>query len=103
VVGNLTNRYVLGAKPRIKVLPVDENGSIFVPSEIRLSIKEPTGDITTFSGAELFTASGGWLYTLYTPLTKGWYQYETWVKDGNGLEDTATNGFEVYGEVYYDI
>lgn len=97
------NRYVLGAKPRIKILPVDTEGIIFIPSEIRLSIKEPTGNITTYSGADLITASGGYLYTLYSPATVGWYQYESWVKDGNGLEDTATNGFEVYDDVYYDV
>ena len=95
------NRYVLGTKPRIKVVSKDTNGVIFVPSEIRLSVKNPVGVITTYSGAQMTTASG-YQYAIYDPTIVGWYQYESWVKDSNGLEDAATNGFEIYDLVYSD-
>lgn len=95
------NRYVLGTKPRLKIYPLDTDGVIFVPSEIRLSIKEPDGQIITYSGADLTTASG-FLYYYYNPETVGYYEYETWVKDGNGLEAAATKGFEIYDNVFYD-
>ena len=98
----IPNRYVLGAKPRIRVTPRDTNGIIFVPSEIRLSVKEPTGTIITYSGGDMTTASGGDLFVLYKPPVVGWYQTEAWVKDANSLEDTATDGFEVYDLVYAD-
>ena len=96
-----TNRYVLGTHPRLKVTSVDTDGVTFVPSEIRLSVKNPTGTITTYSGADMTTASG-YMFVIYNPETTGWYQYEGWVKDGNGLEDVATRGFEVYDLVYED-
>jgi hypothetical protein len=95
------NRYVLGTHPRIKVTTVDTAGTIFVPSELRLSVKSPDGTITTYSGGDMVTASG-YQYIIYSPQTTGWYQYESWVKDGNGLEDAATNGFEIYDLVYQD-
>lgn len=95
------DRYVLGTHPRIKVTTTDTDGVTFVPSEIRLSIKSPDGTITTYSGADLTTASG-YQYIIYSPQTVGWYQYESWVKDANGLEDAATKGFEIYDLVYQD-
>lgn len=95
------NRYVLGSRPRLKITPVDQDGVFFVPSEIRLSVKEPTGSITTYSGGDLTTASG-YLYALYKPLTTGYYEYEGWVKDSGGLEDASTKGFEVYDNVHLD-
>lgn len=78
---------------------MDEDGTFFVPTESRLSIKNPDGTITTYSGADLTTASG-YLYRIYKPLEVGFYQAEAWVKDGNGLEDVDTWGFDVYDLVY---
>jgi len=88
------NSYILGGKPEIYVITKDQDGIIFVPSEIRLSIKEPTGAIITVSGADMTVASG-YMYYLYRPPVAGWYATETWVKDGSGREDTAGGGFEV--------
>jgi hypothetical protein len=88
------NKYVLGGRPEIFVETTDLDGVLFIPSEIRLSIKAPTGIITTVSGAEMTVASG-YMYYLYRPPVKGWYATETWVKDGTGREDTAGGGFEV--------
>lgn len=96
-----TNRYVLGTHPRLKVTSTDTDGVTFVPTEIRLSVKNPSGTITTYSGADMLTASG-YMYVIYNPETPGWYQYEGWVKDGNGLEDASTRGFEIYDLVYQD-
>lgn len=95
------NRYVLGSKPRLKLTPVDTNGIFFVPSESRISVKEPVGTITTYSGIDMTLASG-YYYVIYTPLYKGLYAYEGWVRDSSGLEDASTKRFEVYDEVYYD-
>jgi hypothetical protein len=95
------NRYVLGTTPRIKVTPLDQDGIFFVPTETRLSVKAPDGAIYTYSGADLTTASG-YLYLIFHPTTVGWYEYESWVKDGNSLEDAATKGFEIYDNVYQD-
>lgn len=97
-----TKRYVLGSKPRLKVAGTDEDGVLFIPTESRLSIKEPSGTIITYSGGDMFVASG-YLFIYYNPPTTGWYQYEGWVKDGNGLEDANTRGFEVYDLVYLDV
>lgn len=93
------NRYVLGSTPRLKVVTVDTNGTVFVPTEARLSVKDPEGTIYTYSGGDLTTASG-FMYYIFHPQIVGWYQYEGWVKDGNGLEDAATKGFEIYDLVY---
>ena len=95
------NRYVLGTEPLLKVITVDTNGVTFVPSEIRLSVKAPDGVITTYSGADMFTASG-YMYAYYLPELIGWYQYEAWVKDGNDRQAAATRGFEIYDLVYSD-
>jgi hypothetical protein len=92
------NRYVLGGKPELYVTTVDLEGVTFIPSEIRLSVKEPSGIIITVSGAEMITASGYMSY-FYKPPTAGWYATETWVKDSTGREDTAAGGFEVYDSV----
>jgi hypothetical protein len=98
----IANRYVLGATPRLKVTTIDTEGEPFEPTELRLSVKHPTGDIYTWSGADLTMASGYMYYIFRNADTVGWYQYESWVKDGNGLEDTATKGFEIYDSVYAD-
>ena len=93
-------RYVLGTHPKLKVTATDLDGVTFIPSEARLSVKAPTGTITTYSGADMTTASG-YLYIIYNPETTGWYEYEGWVKDGI-FEDAATRGFEIYDRVYAD-
>ena len=95
------HKYTLGGTPEIYIIPEDQDGVFFVPSESRISIKEPDGDIITYSGADLTVASG-YLYVLYRPETKGWYATETWVKDGTGREDTDSGGFEIVDYVYAD-
>ena len=93
------NRYVLGGVEEIDMTPTDQDGVFFVPSELRLSIKEPSGDIITVSGGEVTLASG-YLFYLYRPPTTGWYEYENWVADSTGREKVVTNGFEVIDRVY---
>lgn len=93
------NVYVLGGTPEIDVTPIDQDGLFFAPISMRLSIKQPDGAIITYSGSDLTTASG-YYYVLYRPPTIGWYEYEGWVRDGAGREDTATNGFDVIDNVY---
>jgi len=93
------NVYVLGGKPKLRVTPVDEDGEFFVPTLVRLSVKAPDGEIITISGADLTQASG-YLYYRYHPQEIGWYEYESWVRDGNGNEDTATRGFEIVDRLY---
>lgn len=97
---NRINRYVLGTHPKLKVTTTDIDGVTFIPSEMRLSVKAPTGTITTYSGADMTVASG-YLYIIYNPETTGWYEYEGWVKDGV-FEDASTRGFEIYDRVYAD-
>lgn len=93
------NRYVLGSKPELDLTFYNEQGQRFTPSETRLSIKEPTGTIITYSGAELIQASG-YLYTLYRPPVIGYYEYEGWGKDGAGREIASTASFEVFDRLY---
>lgn len=93
------HRYVLGSTPEIDLTFTDENGDTFTPTYVRLSIKEPTGTIITYSGADL-TAGSGYLYTLYRPPVVGYYQYEGWGEDGIGREIASTAAFEVYDKVY---
>lgn len=96
------NRYVLGTTPRLKVTPKDQDGIFFVPTLSRLSVKHPSGAIYTYSGGDLTTASG-FMYLIFDQANRvGWYEYESWVRDGNGLEDAETNGFEIYDRVYSD-
>lgn len=93
------NVYILGGKPELAITPTDEDGEFFTPSLMRLSIKEPDGDIITLSGADLTPASGFYYYR-YNPETIGWYEYEGWVRDSAGREVASTNGFEVTDRVY---
>jgi hypothetical protein len=67
---------------------------------MRLSVEQPDGVIVTYSGGELIMVASGYFYALYRPLTIGWYEYEGWVKDGNGRENAQTRGFEVVDRVY---
>jgi len=96
------NNYILGGKPELSLLFIDENGVIFVPLEMRLSIKEPTGSIITVSGADMIQASGGAFTYLYRPPVVGWYEYEGWGRDGLDREVAQTNGFDVTDRVYID-
>jgi hypothetical protein len=95
------NVYILGGKTEVRIDVTAIDGTKMIPIESRLSIKEPSGMIVTYSGGdpELVQASG-YLYTLYRPPTIGWYQYEAWALDASGREDVATRGFEVVDSVY---
>lgn len=97
--------YVLGATPELNLTVYDDNDEAFIPNEARISVKAPTGDILTVSGGIAITggdliAASGYLYYLYRPLIIGWYEYESWARDGTGREIAATNGFEVVDRVY---
>lgn len=93
------NVYVLGGKPELILTPLDLDGNFFIPTEARLSIKEPDGTIFTVSGSDL-TVGSGYLYYTFHPEQIGWYEYEGWVKDGTGREDTDTHGFDVTDRVF---
>lgn len=99
------NEYVLGGTIELDVTVYDTKKVPFIPNEARISVKEPTGTILTYSGGlnvvggELVPASG-YLYILYRPPIIGWYEYESWAKDGTGREPTSTNGFEIIDRVY---
>lgn len=64
------NVYVLGATPELDLTVYDTNKVAFIPTESRLSIKQPDGQIVTYSGGDLIEASG-YLYTLYRPPIRG--------------------------------
>jgi hypothetical protein len=93
------NKYNLGSKPELLLTTIGISDESIIPTESRLSIKSPDGVILTVSGADMIVASG-YIFYRYTPETKGWYEYEAWVKDGTGREDAATRGFEVTDRVY---
>jgi len=93
------NVYVLGGSPELRLEFFDQEGEPMVPSELRLSVKDPTGNILTYSGADL-TSTSGYLYYIYHPPVIGWYEYEGWGKDGTGREIAQTNGFEVVDRLY---
>lgn len=93
------HEYTLGSTPEIYFTPTDQNGDFFTPSEYRLSIKSPDGEILTFSGGELPMASG-YFYYIYKPETVGWYETEAWVKDSEGREKAVPDGFEVVDRLY---
>jgi hypothetical protein len=93
------NVYVLGGSPELRLEFFDQQGEPMVPNESRLSVKSPEGNIVTYSGADLSSASG-YLYYIYHPSIIGWYEYEGWGKDGTGREIAQTNGFEVVDRLY---
>lgn len=93
------NVYVLGSKPKLRLDFTTEDDVTFTPLEVRLSVKQPDGEIITYSGGDLTQASG-YMYTLYRPPVVGWYEYEGWGKDGLGQEVAKTKGFEVVDRVY---
>lgn len=98
----VAKRYVLGTTPRLKISPKDQDGIFFIPTLSRLSVKHPSGTIYTYSGGDLTLASG-FLYLVFPYANQtGWYEYESWVRDGNGIEDAQTKGFEIYDRVYPD-
>jgi hypothetical protein len=91
------NVYSLGGTEQIRAKFSDPGKNAVAPSEMRISIKDPLGQILTVSGAGLtpHQTISGMFYTMYRPLVVGWYEYESWGKDGNGNEVVQTNGFEV--------
>jgi hypothetical protein len=93
------NVYVLGSVPELDLAFTSVTGDTFAPSEVRLSVKQPDGEIITVSG-DMLTVASGYLYYLYKPPTIGWYEYEGWGKDNSGREVANTNGFEVIDRVY---
>lgn len=93
------NVYVLGGNAELRLDVTGIDGTPITPIQSRLSVKAPTGVITTYSGGDMLTASG-YSYVLYKYPYIGWYQYEAWAKDASGREDVATRGFEVIDLVY---
>lgn len=96
--------YVLGGTVELDLTVYDTNNHPFIPNEARITVKDPTGTMTTYSGGvnvtgDLIQASG-YLYVLYRPPIIGWTEYESWAKDGTGRETTSTNGFETIDRVY---
>lgn len=104
----MANRYVLGGNEEFYAIPKDQSQTFFVPAEMRLSVEDPQGVITTVSGASFVLASGiigstyvsQYLSYIYKPVLKGWHQYEIWVKDSTGREKVETSGFDVYDKVF---
>ena len=94
------NVYVLGGKPEIQIVFKGASNQAIVPSEVRLSIKEPSGTIITISGGGLSTVASGVFTYLYRPPTIGWYEYESWGKDLSGREVADTSGFEIIDRLY---
>lgn len=96
---------MLGGNVELDLTVYDTDDHPFIPNEARMSIKDPTGLITTISGGisnptgDLIQGSG-YLYYLYRPPVIGWTEYESWAKDGTGRETTNTNGFETVDRVY---
>lgn len=95
------NEYVLGGTVQVRAKFTDDAGIGVTPIEMRISVKDPTGTITTVSGGDLLpsTSISGMFYFNYRPLL-GWTEYESWGKDGNGNEVAQTNGFEVVDRLY---
>lgn len=92
------NIYELGGVEEVYFTPTDQNGQVFQPTFIRVSFKEPTGNIFTVSGAELTLTSGVYSY-LYEPATTGWYEYEIAVEHGD-RKIVKSNGFDVIDNVF---
>lgn len=93
------NVYILGGKPKVNLTTIDIEGQPFIPTESRLTIKQPDGTLFTVSGANLVVASG-LSYYIFHPEQIGWHEYEGWVRDGHGFEDTDSNGFEITDRVF---
>jgi hypothetical protein len=95
---NRPNQYVLGARPRITLATVDQDGATVMPTEARLSILRPDQVVVTVSGAQMTNMTTYLAYD-YTPTTSGFYQYESWCKDTNGREAAAQHAFMVTNRV----
>lgn len=91
--------YVLGSSPEILLAFTDTDDEPFVPSEVRLSIEEPTGTVVTFSGGDMTTLSGGILSIVYSPPVIGWYSYTGWGKDNANRTISKDNGFDIIAEI----
>lgn len=94
------NVYVRGGKPEIIIVTTDLNGNVFIPTEARLSVEDPLGNVITYSGGDmLMDTASGYLYVDYRPSVRGWYSYDSWVKE-DVREDTDRNGFEVVEGIF---
>lgn len=96
------NEYILGGTVAVRAKFTDDAGTGVTPIEMRISVKEPSGTILTVSGGDLtpFATISGMFFFMYRPPTIGWYEYESWGKDGNGNEVVQTNGFEIVDRLY---
>ena len=99
---NKPSTYDLGATPELYGIFKNRAGEGVIPTESRITVKQPDGTLYTVSGADLIvdTVTSGLLYFVYTPTTRGWYEYEAWGKDGNDREVAQTRGFEIRDRVY---
>lgn len=104
---DIANKYNLGGTVEIDLTTFDVNNASFIPSETRLSIKEPIGTLITVSGgnSDLLTTidttgSGNMQYYIYRPPYTGWYAYEVWAKDNSGREIVKYKGFEIEDVVF---
>jgi hypothetical protein len=95
------NEYVLGGTIALRAKFTNDAGTGVTPSEARISVKEPSGTVLTISGGELTpsTTISGMSFYMYRPPTVGWFEYESWGKDGNGNEVVQTNGFEIIDRI----
>lgn len=93
-------KYDLGGTVELDLTAYDTSNIAFIPTESRVSIKEPIGTVITISGGALTTASGNMQFYIYRPPYTGWYQYEIWVRDNSGREVVKDRGFEVVDTVY---
>lgn len=96
----IPEKYDLGGTVELDLTAYDTDNIAFIPTESRISIKEPIGTVITVSGGALTTASGNMQFYIYRPPYTGWYQYEIWVKDNSGREVVKDRGFEVVDTVY---
>lgn len=97
---DIPGKYNLGGTVEIDLTAYDTSNIVFIPTETRLSIKEPTGNIVTVSGTALITTSGNMQFYIYRPPFTGWFAYECWVKDNSGREVVKSSGFEVVDVVF---
>jgi len=97
---DIPNKYNLGGTIEIDLTTYDTSSIAFIPTESRLSIKDPTGTILTVSGTSFTTASGNMQYYIYRPPFTGWYAYEVWAKDNSGREIVKAKGFEINDVVF---
>jgi hypothetical protein len=96
------DEFVLGGTQRIRAKFTDDYVYGVTPLEMRISLKDPLGEILTVSGGDLLvdTTTSGQFYFVYRPPLVGWYEYESWGKDGNGNEVVETAGFEIVDRLY---